>query len=126
MSRTDKTAPFWVKLMRGDLASQEFHNHADGVCDLPPVDHATAWDWSASTCHRSFVYTGIHTCCCKLCHSSDEYMTRPQKRRRMEGKRLCRNWEQEYGHYGWDGCLGNGQYCERCLDDYAYDEEGYW
>ena len=35
MSKTDKTDPFWVKSMRGDLASEEVHDHRDGVCDMP-------------------------------------------------------------------------------------------
>jgi hypothetical protein len=34
MSKTDRTKPFWVKLMHGDLATEELHNHADG--DIHP------------------------------------------------------------------------------------------
>jgi hypothetical protein len=98
MSKTDKTKPFWVKLMHGDLAVEESHDHSDGPCDLPGPDVAESYGWwpSQARCRRSFVYTGIHTCCCSLCHSSGGSETRPQKKRRMEGRRACRDWEREY------------------------------
>lgn len=96
MSRTDKTAPFWVKLMRGDLASEEVHDHCEGPCDLPAHDVVDSWVRPhKTTCHRTFTYTGVHVCCCKFCHG-DFWSVAPGRRQRLDGKRACREWESEY------------------------------
>lgn len=98
MSRTDKTKPFWVKLMHGDLSVEELHDHSEGPCDLPAPNVPESYWYGPSTskCRRTFVYTGTHTCCCHLCHSCDEYMVRPGKRQRLDGKKACRDWRNEY------------------------------
>lgn len=96
MSKTDKTNPFWVKLMHGDLATEEVHRHEHGPCTLPPVGaDEKGWGWEPEGCYRDFRYTGTHVCCCHMCHSSDEYELRPGKRQRLEGKAACRDWEDD-------------------------------
>lgn len=95
MSRTDKTNPFWVKLMHGDLAVEELHDHSDGVCDLPPIEDAVAYTYGSTRCRRCFTYTGINTCCCKLCRECG-WDVRPSKRQRLNGKKLCREWDREW------------------------------
>lgn len=97
MSRTDKTKPYWVKLMHGDIATEELHNHSTGPCDLPVGDKPEGyWYGTGHRCNRVMIYTGTHVCCCHWCHSEDTYTTRPQKKRREQGKRLCRDWQREY------------------------------
>ncbi|CRZ14802.1 hypothetical protein [Mycolicibacterium neworleansense] len=95
MSKTDKTKPFWVKLMHGDLATEEQHDHIDGNCDLPPIGDATAFIYGTTQCRRAFVYTGIRPCCCKLCQDYG-WDIRPGKRQRIESGRMCRDWQRNY------------------------------
>ncbi|KHO26266.1 hypothetical protein QQ44_11070 [Mycolicibacterium setense] len=95
MSKTDKTKPFWLKLMHGDLASEELHDHSEGACDLPPVDNATAFARGATQCRRVFVYTGTRTCCCTLCQDYG-WDIRPGKRQHLESRRMCRDWQRNY------------------------------
>lgn len=97
MSRTDKTKPFWVKLMHGDLAVKEWHDHADGVCDMPPADRAVEWK-PGQRCRREFFYTGTRVCCCDMCHWRDWPETE-QQRRRKERRRAwqqLQGWRSEY------------------------------
>ncbi|MCV7068494.1 hypothetical protein H7H51_27300 [Mycolicibacterium farcinogenes] len=96
MSRTDKTKPFWVKLMHGDLATEEQHNHADGTCDLPPIEDANALIYGTTRCQRTFVYTGTRVCCCPMCRGDFGWDLRPGKRQRLESRRKCRNWDRDY------------------------------
>ncbi len=97
MSKTDKTKPFWVKLRHRDLFAVEEHDHRDGICNLPDEpDVAHYGPGHQFDCRWEFRYTGTHTCCCRLCHRCDDYMTRLEKKRRMEGRRACRNWWREY------------------------------
>jgi hypothetical protein len=93
MSKTDKTAPFWVKMMRGDIASAEVHDHADGICDMPDRT-ARPGGTSVRGCRRVFVYTGTNVCCCAMCHGN--WGVRPGKRRRIESRRMCRDWDTEF------------------------------
>ncbi|MBU8832902.1 hypothetical protein [Mycolicibacterium goodii] len=94
MSKTDKTTPFWVKLMRGDIASVEVHDHTDGTCDMP--DAATPSGWTKHQgCHRAFVYTGTRVCCCPLCHGDGGWDVRPGKRQRLASRRMCRDWQSQ-------------------------------
>lgn len=97
MSRTDKTKPFWVKLMHGDLEWVERHDHSDGPCDLTGPEDADSYGWVVADrrCWRTFVYTGIHVCCCSLCHG-EVWANRPGKRQRLESRRMCREWRSEY------------------------------
>ncbi|MGH3543347.1 MAG: hypothetical protein ACRDT5_14845 [Mycobacterium sp.] len=111
MSRTDKTAPFWVKLQRGDIASIEVHDHRRGACDIDDHDGG----YRPRRCHREFLYTGTNVCCCPMCHgreypdrsvsvaaasaaSNDERIVRC--RRRQTGKRKRPNGSQPGGAVG--------------------------
>lgn len=99
MSKTDKTKPFWVKLAHGDLAWEESHDHADGPCDLTGPEDLDSYGLVAALgrrCHRRFVYTGIHVCCCAMCHGDFSWDVRPGKRQRLDGKKACRDWVREY------------------------------
>lgn len=93
MSRTDKTKPFWVKLMHGDLECVEQHNHTDGHCDLPPITDGPAYTYGTTNCRRDWLYTGTKTCCCTLCRA---YEIRPSKRARLDRKQQLRQWAREY------------------------------
>ncbi|WP_396913362.1 hypothetical protein [Mycolicibacterium sp.] len=98
MSKTDKTKPFWVKLMHGDLEVEELHDHCDGPCDLPSPEVPDGY-WHgpiATKCRRVFVYTGVHVCCCKLCHGDYVWDIRPGKRQRIQSRRMCRDWQRDY------------------------------
>ncbi len=95
MSRTDKTAPFWVRLRHGTLEVVEQHNHAQGPCDLPPQIGRRWWK-PGRRCNYEFRYTGTMTCCCRMCHAHDYLRTeRPRRRheRRKQRSQLRR------GHY---------------------------
>lgn len=94
MSRTDKTKPFWVKLAHGDLCAVEQHDHTDGRCDLPPVTDAVAFTYGTTQCRRAFRYTGVNTCCCALCRGG--WLRQERRKRRLAGRRACRNWERDY------------------------------
>lgn len=80
MSRTDKTAPFNVKLRRGDLATDEYHDHRNGVCDLKADPDRV--EFTRGGCYREFHYTGIQVCSCPMCHANDYERTETQRRRR--------------------------------------------
>lgn len=80
MSKTDKTAPFLVKLRRGDLDTVEFHDHRNGVCDLK--GHPDRVEFAARGCYRGFHYTGTAVCCCPMCHGVEPPRTETQRRRR--------------------------------------------
>lgn len=95
MSRTDKTKPFWVKLLHNDLHWVEEHDHTDGVCDLPDVRDGVAFTYGTTHCRRAFVFTGTRTCCCRLC-SADAFTTSRRKRQRLDGRKAARNWRDEY------------------------------
>jgi len=100
MSKTDKTKPFWVKLKDGDLRAVEFHNHDDGVCDLPDEIDADYW---RTRCHYSFAYTGIGTCGCWMCRSYDWPLDNRQANRKLRRQRRAQNRHLTKGNYfgGW-------------------------
>ncbi|SKM19290.1 Uncharacterised protein [Mycobacteroides abscessus subsp. massiliense] len=89
MSRTHKTKPFWVKLRQGHLAAEEFHDHRVGPCDLP--GQIVGDSWHTTRCRYLFAYTGVHTCCCWMCHGPDE-----RRKDRVERRRAVRDWRSEY------------------------------
>ncbi|QRY43201.1 hypothetical protein JVX93_21900 [Mycolicibacterium boenickei] len=99
MSKTDKTKPLHIKLAHGDLDWEEVHDHTEGPCDLAPADDMESYGWHAGCgrrCYRTFVYTGTHVCCCKMCHGDYGWDVRPGKRQRINGRRMCRDWERDY------------------------------
>lgn len=96
MSKTDKTAPFHVKLRRGDLTTVEYHDHRNGVCDLEKDPDRVRF--AVGACYRDFHYTGVQTCCCRMCHAVEPPLTETQRRRRDRhtGKRDFLHWRDEY------------------------------
>jgi hypothetical protein len=96
MSKTDKTAPFWVKLKRHDLKTVAEHDHRDGVCNLPDEPGEVLYGpGHEHDCRWEFAYTGIHICCCAMCHG-DWWGVPPGRRQRLEGKKACRDWQRDY------------------------------
>jgi hypothetical protein len=89
MSRTEKTAPFWVRLRHGTLEAVEHHNHAQGPCDLPPEIGRDFWNRDRR-CNYEFRYTGTMTCCCRMCHAPD-YPDRTERQRRRRERRQQRS-----------------------------------
>lgn len=96
MSRTDKTKPFWVKLLHGDLECVEHHDHTDDRCDLPDPEDAVAFIYGTTQCRRVFRYTGIQTCCCDMCHGNGGWDIPSGKRQRLERRKANRDWYLEY------------------------------
>lgn len=98
MSRSDKTKPFWVKLLHGDLAYVEHHDHTDGRCDLPDPEDSVAFTYCTTQCRREFQYTGTRVCCCDMCHRNDWPLTERQRRRknRRRQRMTDRDWQLEY------------------------------
>lgn len=80
MSRTDKTAPYQVKLRRGDLETYEYHDHRNGVCDL--ASDPDRFEYAKGGCYKSFHYTGTGVCCCTQCRAVEWPRTETQRRRR--------------------------------------------
>lgn len=77
MSRTDKDRPLDVKMwdFYDRIHKQAHHDHSVSVCDLPEnyEEHINqVRRWYGSKCYWDFDYTGIHICCCWMCHRSDE------------------------------------------------------
>lgn len=95
MSRTEKTAPPWVKIHEYPV---EHHDHREGICDLPPLELRAEslgfrrgahcyWDgqWDKPTMY----------CGCPMCTMQDE-RRRERRRERREGKRQAREWWREW------------------------------
>ncbi|QSM02388.1 hypothetical protein PROPHIGD86-1_127 [Mycobacterium phage prophi86-1] len=78
-----------MKLRQGHLMAEEFHDHRMGQCDLP--GQIVGDSWHATRCRYLFAYTGVHTCCCWMCHGPDE-----RRKDRSERKRAVRDWWREY------------------------------
>ncbi|MFC9432705.1 hypothetical protein [Nocardia sp. NPDC057030] len=91
MSRTDKTAPFRVKLRRGDLSTREHHDHRNGVCEL--ATDARRVEFAPGACYLEFHFTGTQVCCCPMCHAYEPPLTETQRRRRDR-----RRAKQHWGH----------------------------
>lgn len=80
MSRTDKTAPYSVKLQRGDLATHEYHDHRNGVCELAADPRRV--EFTPGGCYLVLHYTGTQVCSCRMCHAHEPPLTETQRRRR--------------------------------------------
>jgi hypothetical protein len=88
-------------MRQGHLATTEAHDHSDGVCDLPKEIDDT-WGWPPHPhCRHEFVYTGVHVCCCAMCHGDFSWDIRPGKRQRIGGRKYTQgDWAGEYE--SWD------------------------
>jgi hypothetical protein len=104
MSKTDKTAPWSVRVFNRPSWLEEHHDHRDGVCDLPPrpepgddVELFATWPghcaWIAS---RDFWCDRANACGCKICHQSDE-RHHENRQQRYRGRRYAgHGWQAEY------------------------------
>ena len=102
LSRTDKTAPWRVKVFYYPTWVEEMHDHINGVCDLPPRPTRDNVDWfHRGSCgwvySMEFMRSSMARCACKMC-GRDAYEKMPRRRRqRIEGKRYTRGgWLKEY------------------------------
>jgi len=109
MSRTDKTAPWDVKIFYYPGWLEEFHDHRDGECDLPPKPRNCKdpghefWRWNRGHCYWVASYTqfwnnSMSNCPCSMCHGywmwEDDRSPRAQRR---IARRYCRDgWRDEY------------------------------
>lgn len=84
MSKTDKTKPYWVQVMHGDVPSVEQHDHADGVCDL--LGHIKDKHYVQplrGQCYIQYWFDGRnHFCGCWLCTGHIERKAANRKQRR--------------------------------------------
>jgi hypothetical protein len=115
MSRTDKTAPYYVQLFYYKDWIEEYHDHTSGECDLPPRprnskdpglelwyggsrhNDETHCYWVAS--YSNFWRSGMSNCCCGLCRPKWGWWQdgRDPRSQRRAGRRYCREgWVQEY------------------------------
>lgn len=103
MSKTDKTAPYWVKMMYEPRFLTEVHDHRFHDCNLPSRP-ATAKDiqWHGGKDRPCFWYVD-HSfwrsrwgkCPCWMCHGS--WWDELKQSERRKAKRYCRDgWRDEY------------------------------
>lgn len=89
MSKTDKTTPYWVRLLRRDVPVQEVHDHENGPCDLPPKpEHREHVGYRGrGHCHWDYTYSdGVnHFCGCPMCTGKHE--RKAERRKRRHGKK---------------------------------------
>lgn len=105
MSRTDKTAPYYVKWFYEKEYLQPQHHHENGVCDLPPKPlirecSGTQFWWSGTRCQWwptfAFYRSRDARCPCYMC-SKHAYGRDPNKKRRQAEKKYCKGgWREEY------------------------------
>lgn len=99
MSRTHKTKPWRVRVMGKPTWLVEYHDHNNGVCDLPPRPTGQAEVWGSrqrGSCSwvgsRSFWACPANNCGCPSCN--DQIGRKQQARReRHLGQRLARDWQ---------------------------------
>ena len=104
MAHTDKTDPFWVRLGTGYYASDEYHDHTHGPCDLAP----TRWEqfieshdsWGRGRCTYIFVYTGRNVCACDMCHGSWYEWDKKWMVNRKKPKNDLNRWRDEFNASG--------------------------
>lgn len=92
MSRTDKTQPFAVRLWDGTLTRVAFHDHRNGICDLP-ASYREERERTGETSRRGvhgcvwiFHYTGMNVCPCEMCHGGD-WLRRARRADRHRARR---------------------------------------
>ena len=104
MSKTDKTAPYWVKQTYDPSYLEEVHDHRFHECDLPPRpekprdlqwyghdDRPCFW-WVSWTFWRS----RWGKCHCYMCGPYAYEPDPSRKRRREEREYLRDGWRDEY------------------------------
>lgn len=106
MSRTDKTAPHWVKACYYPSWLQESHDHRNGPCDLdynrprrstPTVWYAGKGQRCAWTLSREGWEARIMRCGCSMC-GWDAY----EGRRRLKQRRAMRREAHDLLRSPWE------------------------
>jgi hypothetical protein len=91
MSKTDKTRPYWVWV--GTELRSEFHDHRDGVCNLPDDPLDSEHDWRK--CHYTHRVDGVnHFCGCWMC-TGQEWRRQDRRKSRHEARAAIRrgDWD---------------------------------
>jgi len=84
LSRTDAHAPFYVRLVRGDLSAQPEHARIHNACDLPDLEATVRYPWRATGCFWEFSYTGVNQCPCFNCHGGSQARARNRAERHRD------------------------------------------
>lgn len=108
MSKTDKTAPFKMKVHNRSYWLVEVHDHRyNHECDLPArpkpgeeINWSQAvWGKVRKPCHWSgaseFWSVGENRCGCPMC-SEQDWRKQERRKERRQGKKQTRNWEKEW------------------------------
>lgn len=96
MSHTDKTRPLHVKMWdsSSNINKQARHDHRFGECDLPDSFAESEANWGAGEpvtgCTWEFAYTGVHVCCCAVCHGGGWVRAEIRSERR-KARMACRD-----------------------------------
>jgi hypothetical protein len=91
MSKTDKTQPWWVRIIQHK--PKESHDHRNGVCDLPKEptrpEHVR---WKAGSCYWNYstemLYGGDSGCGCQMCTNQFGRKLDNRKKRRSKRKEI--------------------------------------
>ena len=89
MSRTDAHAPFYVRLVRGDLSAQPQHARIHHACDLPDLEATVRYPWRTTGCFWEFSYAGVNQCSCFNCHGGSQARARNRAERLAQRRRHC-------------------------------------
>ena len=107
MSRTDKTRPYWVKVLESTKNHIDQHDHRDGICDLGAVQikGGPKWSWwsHGGSCGytetATFLYSNYARCGCPMCSGQfDRRQERRQSRRKAKTDSL--RWRDEFNASG--------------------------
>lgn len=94
MSKTYKTRPLSVRVADATdngVGCKEFHDHRDGICDLPPSPVEQVKMREQTKCHWSYYYNGHGLCGCGMCTERDERRSERRKNRH-ESKQSLRTF----------------------------------
>jgi hypothetical protein len=103
MSKTDKTAPWTVRVYNRPYWLEEYHDHRNGVCDLPErpapgvLDSVFSYGgqcgWRAS---HEFWCVRQNACGCPWCNDTQERRQRTRRNRRAVSRYARGGWRNEY------------------------------
>lgn len=98
MSRTDRTRPYWVKIIQDGLAI-EIHDHRNGVCDIAGLTpNRDTIVWRGGRCHFDGDWNNPESnlwCGCPYCTGKLWPDRRHPQMIRREGRRQARDWWKE-------------------------------
>ena len=93
MSRTHKTDPLWVRMIRGTIHAYPVHNHEDGICDLPTIEEQGR-SWYRKNCYWEFDSEGRGVCGCSMCQGKTWNGDRDPRTQRKHFNQI--DWEEEF------------------------------